>query len=146
MKSGHAAIFLALSVILTCCSPQDEGAVADTSAEAEPVSLPGEYRASRWQAREMTYRCAGDEYLQVSYLNILEDSGGALRDSFAVLYFAGKLNLMRLWEAASGARYLALDEQASYRWYSKGNEGFLAFLEADHTASEQVVLADCVAL
>jgi membrane-bound inhibitor of C-type lysozyme len=101
--------------------------------------LPGEYRAETWSARQVIYICAGDEELQVSYLNM--DTG----ESFAMLYYGGRLSLMRRWVAASGARYLAIDEQSSYRWYPQGDEGFLAFLAADHTATEQIVLADCEA-
>ena len=43
-------------------------------------------------------------------------------------------------------RYIALDEQHSLRWNTKGDEGFLSFLAADHTAQERVLLANCKSL
>ncbi len=47
---------------------------------------------------------------------------------------------MRQHKAASGVKYIALDEQNSYRWHMSGDEGILGFLKADHTAREEILL------
>lgn len=67
-------------------------------------------------------------------------------DSYAVMYVEGKLVPMRQEVSASGAIYYAVDEQNSYRWYTKGDEAFLGFLEADHTAEEKILLSSCKAV
>ena len=53
--------------------------------------------------------------------------------------------MLRNLPAASGARYVDVDEQRGLRWHSKGNEGFLAVLAPDHTATEQMLHTGCVA-
>ena len=57
----------------------------------------------------------------------------------------GKLIALRQVPAASGAFYAAFDEQDGYRWRTRGDEAFLAWLAADHTAEEQVLLQGCTA-
>ena len=47
---------------------------------------------------------------------------------------------------ASGARYVDVDEQRGLRWHTRGDEGFLAVLAADHTATEQPQHTQCRAL
>jgi len=141
LMMGKQWMVLLAGGLLLSCNP-DSVSTIPVSAEAgvvvsDSVLLSGSYRADTWSARQMNYICAGDTELQVSYLNM--DTG----ESFAMLYYDGRLSLLRSWVTASGARYLAIDEQHSYRWYSQGNKGFLAFLAADHTAAEQIVLADC---
>lgn len=89
---------------------------------------------------KISYLCQRNVELHVVYINGLKNN-----DSAAVLLIEGKLVPMRSWPAASGARYIALDEQDSYRWHTKGNEGRLTFLEADHTATEMTVLDNCIA-
>ncbi len=83
------------------------------------------------------YACAGGAVLQVAYVNV--DAA----TSFAVVGWAGKLIPMQAGPTGSGVRYVAFDEQQSYRWHSKGNAGTLLFMAADHTAEEQVILGDC---
>lgn len=89
---------------------------------------------------KVSYLCQRNVELDVVYINGLKNDKSA-----AVLYTEGKLVPMRIWPAASGARYIALDEQDSYRWHTKGDEGTLTFLEADDTAKEMTVLQNCVA-
>lgn len=89
---------------------------------------------------KVSYLCQRNVELDVVYINGLKND-----ESAAVLYAEGKLVPMRIWPAASGARYIALDEQDSYRWHTKGDEGTLTFLEADDTAKEMTVLQNCVA-
>ncbi|PJN94215.1 hypothetical protein CNY89_15840 [Amaricoccus sp. HAR-UPW-R2A-40] len=85
----------------------------------------------------VTYLCEGNAVLQVAYLN---PAGGP---SLAVVEWAGKLIPMQAGPTGSGVRYIAFDEQQSFRWHTKGPEGTLLFLAADHTAQEEVVLGDC---
>lgn len=84
-----------------------------------------------------TYLCGGNAVLQVAYLN---PAGGP---SLAVVNWAGKLIPMQAGPTGSGVRYIAFDEQESFRWHTKGPEGTLLFMAADHTAQEEVVLGDC---
>lgn len=88
-------------------------------------------------ALSATYVCDGAAVLQVAYIN------PATGPSLAVVGWAGKLIPMQAGPTGSGVRYIAFDEQASYRWHTKGAEGTLLFLAADHTASEEVVLGGC---
>lgn len=88
---------------------------------------------------KVTYLCERNVELQAVYVNDLKNN-----ESMAVLWVEGKLVPMRSWPAADGARYVALDEQDSYRWHSKGQEGTLTFLAADDSAKVQTVLDNCV--
>lgn len=101
---------------------------------------PGAISGPDFESHTQRYRCAGGVELEVAYLNLRSGL------SFAALHHQGRTHLMQNRPSASGARYVALDEEAGLRWHSKGDEGFLAFLAADHTAREQVRLADCRAV
>lgn len=83
------------------------------------------------------YLCEGGAVLRVAYINPAQAEG------FAIVDWAGRLIPMRQLRAASGVRYVALDEQDGHRWHTKGDEGFLARLAPDHTATEEVVLRGC---
>lgn len=83
------------------------------------------------------YACPGNVVLQVAYVN--PGSG----ESLAVVGWAGKLIPMQQGPSGSGVRYIAFDEQESYRWFTQGQEGMLLFLAPDHTAEEETVLAGC---
>lgn len=87
--------------------------------------------------RKVDYYCERGVMIPVTYINT--QSGAA----FAVIHVEGKQVPMRIAISASGARYIALDEQDSYRWHEKGGEGVLSHMEADHTAQEQVLLSNC---
>ncbi|MBP7001148.1 MliC family protein [Amaricoccus sp.] len=91
-------------------------------------------------ALSINYACEGGAELQVAYIN------PASGPSLAVVGWAGRLIPMRQGPSASGVRYIAFDEQRSYRWWSKGDEGFLVFMAADHEATEEPVLSDCRAI
>ncbi|MHC5306184.1 MliC family protein [Bartonella sp. LJL80] len=86
-----------------------------------------------------TYICERGVQLPVVFMN---DSKG---DSYAIVSVEGKLVPMRQHVAASGVLYVAFDEQDSYRLHTKGNEAFLTYMEADHTAKEQTILNACEA-
>ena len=88
-------------------------------------------------ALSATYLCDGGAVLQAAYIN--PETGPGL----AVVAWAGKLIPMQIGPSGSGARYIAFDEQASYRWWTKGDDATLLFMAADHTAEEQVVLGGC---
>ncbi|THF64441.1 META domain-containing protein [Pseudothauera rhizosphaerae] len=98
------------------------------------------YEGPGWSGSEVVYRCAGAAPLQVTYVNL---KGG---DAFAVLLHEGRQHLMQSRVAASGVRYVDVNEERGLRWYTKGGEGFLNALAADHTASERSLLGDCRAV
>jgi hypothetical protein len=106
-------------------------AAAQAPAHAQANALPGYAR---------TYLCAAGAVLRVAYLNP-EGSPG-----LAVVDWAGRLIPMRAMPAASGVWYVAFDEQDGHRWRTRGDEGFLARLAPDHTATESVVLEGCRAV
>lgn len=95
--------------------------------------------APAFDSSALVYRCTGGARLQVVYLNI---KGG---DSFATTFVNGHLVLMRSGPTGSGARYIAVDEQAGYRWHVKGEVGNLYFLSPGPGASESLVLQECKA-
>lgn len=111
---------------MRCVATTAVFALLGTAAPAQP--LP---------ATSAAYLCAGGAVLRVAYINPSQ------RESFAVVDWAGRLIPMRQLPAGSGARYVAFDEQDGHRWHSKGEEGFLARLAPDHTATEEMVLTDC---
>lgn len=115
--------FLTSGVLLSCFA---SNVLAQDNAEIQPLT-------------KVTYICERNVELPVVYINGLKND-----ESMAVIFTEGKLVPMRIWPAASGARYIALDEQDSYRWHTKGDEGVLSFLEADHEATEQILLSNCV--
>lgn len=109
---------------------------------ADPPSSPAPTTtrpvfSDRFSSQGVRYRCQGGTELDVIYLNLTDGT------SFAALHFEGRTALLQNRPTASGARYVALDEQHSLRWHTKGSEGHLAFLAADHTARERTLLSDC---
>lgn len=83
------------------------------------------------------YGCAGGGVLQVAYFNVDPQT------SLAAIAWAGKVVPMRAGPTGSGVRYIAYDEQESYRWHVKGDTGALLFQAADHDAEEQAILSEC---
>lgn len=104
---------------------------------AQATATPAGPEQPAYQSSVASYRCEGGAEVQAAYLNI--DNGA----SFATLYYKGQLIPMHIARSGSGSRYVADDEQNSYRWHTKGDTGLLSFLEADHTAKEQQLLKDC---
>ncbi len=116
-------------------------AVASETKPATPTRAgTGLIVGPDFSSQTVRFRCAGGTELDVAYLNLPESL------AFAALHHNGRTALLQNRPTASGARYVALDEQHSLRWHTKGSEGFLAFMAADHTAKEQVLLSDCRAL
>lgn len=124
---------LLLAVALAGCAAPGIRTTAAPQSSA-PVVGPD------FSSQSVVYRCAGSNTIEVAYLNLPDGL------AFAALHHDGRTVLLQNRPTASGARYVALDEQLGLRWHTKGSEGFLAFLAADHTAKEQVVLNDCRAL
>ncbi|MGP3710313.1 hypothetical protein ACS5UA_05490 [Brucella sp. RRSP16] len=60
---------------------------------------------------------------------------------FAVLDAEGKMIAMQWHESVK--KYVALDEQDSYRWSDNDGQAVLSHLEADHTAKEVTLLSAC---
>jgi membrane-bound inhibitor of C-type lysozyme len=96
--------------------------------------------SGRYTSQSVVYGCAGGTRLPVTYLNLKEG------ESFAVIYMRGRTHLLRSQVTASGAGYVSVDEQAGWRWRTKGDTGTLAHLTADHTATERMVRRNCRAL
>ncbi|WP_312467564.1 MULTISPECIES: lysozyme inhibitor [Brucella] len=61
--------------------------------------------------------------------------------AFAVLDSEGKMVALQWHESLK--KYVALDEQDSYRWAEKDGQAVLSHLEADHTAKEVTLLSAC---
>lgn len=129
----RSLLYVVALSLLAACSPKSPDT---TQAPAAPANGSG---PATWNSTTVIYDCEGDQNLQVAYLNIA--SGAA----FAVLYYNGELSVLRIAVSGSGARYVAVDEQNSFRWHTKGDSGVLSFLAADHTAQEEVLLRDCKA-
>jgi len=81
---------------------------------------------------KVQYLCDKDEQLEVLY-----DKKDKTKVS---VYYKNQTISMKQHKVASGVKYIALDEQNSYRWNMSGDEGILGFLKADHTAREEVLL------
>ena len=127
----NALAALAATVALAGCTLKLPGADKAAAPAARPVF------ADNFSSQAVRYRCQGGTELDVVYLNLTDGT------AFAALHFEGRTALLQNRPSASGARYIALDEQHSLRWHTKGSEGFLNFLAADHTAREQTLLRDC---
>ena len=150
MKLPMSLRFAALAgllLVLSACAgtgrvPLDAApAVASETKPATPTRAgTGLIVGPDFSSQTVRFRCAGGTELEVAYLNLPESL------AFAALHHDGHTALLQNRPTASGARYVALDEQHSLRWHTKGSEGFLAFMAADHTAKEQVLLSDCRAL
>lgn len=101
-----------------------------TTAPTKPPAQPQ-------QQQELRYRCDGGAELEVTYLN--PPSG----ESYASLLYQGRMAVLQSRPSGSGVRYVDQDEQQGLRWHTKGQEGMLSVMPADHTAREQVLLSGC---
>lgn len=89
------------------------------------------------EAQWANYACTGGAVVQVAYF---DPPGGP---SLAAVAWAGKLVPMRVGPSASGVRYIAFDEQESYRWHVNGEEAMLVFLQADDHARDEIIQQGC---
>ena len=131
---GTVAVLAATVTLAGGCALKLPGADKTPAPSGQTVF------ADSFSSQTVRYRCQGGAELDVVYLNLTDGT------AFAALHHDGRTALLQNRPAASGARYIALDEQHSLRWYTKGSEGFLNFMAADHTARERPLLADCRAL
>lgn len=123
--------------LLVACSTQEVPPRDAPATTGEQPAAVLRVEGPDWESIRVDYRCEGGVEVQVAYLNF---SNGA---AFATLLHDGRLHPMQQRVSASGARYIALDEQHSLRWWTKGDQATLRFMEADHEAVEQAVLDDC---
>ena len=132
-------VLFAATLLIAACSTETPDVIDTEGPELSPIDepQPGTIHGPTWDSSTLTYHCEGDVELQVSYLNI--DDG----PSFAAMLHDGRLSMLQHRVIASGAQYIALDEQHSLRWHTKGEEARLSFREADHTAEEEELLSDC---
>jgi len=121
--------------VVSACTPHHAG---DRRVRAEEAAISRAVAADpAWPRETVEYRCEGGGIIQVAYLNTGDGQ------SFAALYHDGRLSLMRRWTAASGVRYVSMDEQVGLRWHVKGDEGMLKFLAPDHMAGEITLESGC---
>lgn len=118
------------------CAPVIALALAGC-ASGLPAPSIGSFEAEGWRGQTRHYHCADGTRLAVAYLQPRE--GVAL----AVVALGGTQAVLRNLPAASGARYVDVDEQRGLRWHTRGDEGFLAVLAPDHTATEQMLHTGC---
>ena len=81
------------------------------------------------------YICERGVVVPVTYIN-----NGSV-PGFAVINAEGKMIALQWHDDLK--KYVAIDEQDSYRWGDKDGEAVLSHLEADHTAKEIVLLSAC---
>lgn len=112
-------------------------AIAQDS-KPEPAPAPAA-QPLIFSSQAVRYRCDGGAEIELAYLNL---SNGT---TFAALHHNNRTLMLQGRRATTGVRFIALDEQYSLRWYTQGMKGELSFLAADHTAQEQVLLANCFA-
>lgn len=127
-------IFVLISALVVLCAQSAVAALSPIPSAPHAVSL---IEGESWDSETVVYQCQPNTLLQVVYLNIKNG------ESFAVLHYQGNTSLLRSRETGSGTFYVAINEQNSLRWHTKGREGFLTFMAADHTAQEQRLLSDC---
>lgn len=84
------------------------------------------------------YFCERGVVLPISFIN---DASGNL--AVAVMNIEGKQIVLNNAPVGSGAYYISIDEQQSYRLHTKNDDAIVTFLAADHTAKEQTVLREC---
>ena len=87
--------------------------------------------------QKIDYYCERNIVIPVTYINT------AAGTSFAVINVDGKQVSMTESPSGSGALYVAIDEQDSYRWHEKSGEAILSYLQADDSAEEQTLLSQC---
>lgn len=118
------------------CAPLMALALAGC-ASGLPAPTVHSFETEGWRGLTRHYQCTDGTRLAVAYLNPRE--GVAL----AVVALGSTQAVLRNLPAASGVRYVDVDEQRGLRWHTKGDEGSLAVLAPDHTATEQPLHTGC---
>lgn len=114
-KICHSAITL---VILS---------LAATPALAQTISRDAVIRTD--------YICERGVVVPVTYIHAGE------KPAIAIINAEGKMVALQWHDALK--KYVAMDEQDSYRWAEKGGQAVLTHLEADDSAKEVTLLAGC---
>ena len=81
------------------------------------------------------YICERGVVVPVTYI------GNGSAPGFAVLNAEGKMIALQWHDDLK--KFVAIDEQDSYRWDDKDGQAVLSHLEADHTAKEITLLTAC---
>ncbi|WP_273726051.1 lysozyme inhibitor [Brucella gallinifaecis] len=90
---------------------------------------------SRDSVFRQDYICERGVVVPVTYIHAGEEP------AFAVLDAEGKMVVLQWHDALK--KYVAMDEQDSYRWAEKNGKAVLTHLEADDSAKEVTLLAAC---
>ncbi len=102
--------------------------------------LPASALAQSAQSNDLSiervdYICERGVVVPVTYIRSNE------APTVTVLEAEGKMVALR-WQD-NLKKYVAIDEQDSYRWADKDGQAILSHLEADHTAKEITLLSTC---
>lgn len=81
------------------------------------------------------YICERGVVVPVTYIHAGEEP------AFAVINAEGKMVVLQWHDALK--KYVAMDEQDSYRWNEKDGQAVLTHLEADDSAKEITLLSAC---
>ncbi|MCV9906393.1 lysozyme inhibitor [Brucella sp. HL-2] len=90
---------------------------------------------SRDSIIRIDYVCERGVVVPVTYIHAGEEP------AFAVLDAEGKMVALQWHDALK--KYVAMDEQDSYRWAEKDGKAILSHLEADDSAKEATILSSC---
>ncbi|MFD1198304.1 lysozyme inhibitor [Brucella gallinifaecis] len=90
---------------------------------------------SRDSVLRVDYICERGVVVPLTYIHAGEEP------AFAVLDAEGKMVALQWHDALK--KYVAMDEQDSYRWAEKDGQAILTHLEADDSAKEVTILAAC---
>jgi membrane-bound inhibitor of C-type lysozyme len=96
-------------------------------------------QASEDRIEQSTYLCERGVIVDATYINTKDGS------AFAVINVENKLVPMRISQSGSGALYIAIDQQDSYRWHTQGDGAILSYLDATPGAQEKTLLSECKA-
>ncbi|TCQ82013.1 hypothetical protein EDF68_101396 [Ochrobactrum sp. BH3] len=100
------------------------------------TASPGLAQAiSRDSVIRIDYVCERGVVVPVTYIHAGEEP------AFAVLDAESKMVALQWHDALK--KYVAMDEQDSYRWAEKDGLGILSHLEADDSAKEVTILSSC---
>ena len=101
------------------------------------VLSPLAFAESGDQIQQVIYQCERDVQLPVTYVNTAKGS------AYAVLQIDGQQIPMSVAVSASGARYESIDDQRSYSWHTKSNQGVVGWKSIDKQGVEILLLSQC---
>ena len=98
---------------------------------------PRAFPESGDQIQQVVYQCERDVQLPVTYINTANGS------AYAVMHIDGQQIPMSVAVSASGARYESIDDQRSYSWHTKSNQGVVGWKSIDKQGVEITLLSEC---